>query len=237
MFKVAVGSSTNSDTAQAIGEIIAQCLARLAGQVPQAAIVFNNGHPGDSTVLTAIVDTWPEIALVGCGSDTDQARRLTLMLLYSPELEFTVGVGRQVKNNPGLAAEQALASTLSQDMERIALCLTLPESLHEWSNSFAEGVKKLLPPSTVYLNQLLPLPEGQEKQPISRQYHGRQVLTEAVPVLIALTRVDAGKREVPGWRFTREHGVLRKLCGEDVYEYDNLIGDRRRVAFGQHRVA
>ena len=223
MFKVTVCTSTLPDTAEAAGDLIAQGMASQLSAQPQAIVLLNSGHEDDSTLLAALHDTWPDTPLIGSAAQaagTDP--RVSLLLLSSPDLRFHVSLGVRVPSSPTHAAEQALADVMRNDAS-VALCLTLPESLHEWSNTFSNFVHKLLPYGTPFLDELLPNAEMKAYAPSTRYYHGRKVLSEAVPIILACHQRD----EDQSWRFTRQRGIVRKACGEHIYEYDTLIGDRR----------
>jgi hypothetical protein len=224
MFRVTVCTSTLTDAAEAVGELIAQALRGLSGQQPQAGVILNQGHDADSTLLAALTDTWPDMPLIGCASAAGNELRMTLLLMASPDLTFHIGLGERVPDSPAHAAEQALMAAMHHS-DQVALCLTLPESLYEWSNSFAGAVRKLLPVGTPFLNELLPHSELRAFGPGERQYFGRKVLHDEVPILIASANQIAADDH--SWRFTRQRGIVRKLSAEHVYEYDTLIGDRR----------
>ncbi len=229
MFKISVGSSTHPDTAEAVGALIAQCLARFGSTAPKAGLLFNQGHTQDGTILQAIHDTWPNMPLIGdatLGSGGEP--RLTLMLLDSPDLIFQVGTGRDARQQPTLAAEQALSQAAGGLMDKVLMCLTLPDRVTQWHQSFAESVARLLPRGTALLNELLPFDGEQEATAVDRYYNGRKVLRDSVPLLVALSAAPAGRNA--GWSLTRQQGIVRRTLGEQVYEYDTLIGDRRRSA-------
>ncbi len=229
MFKISVGSSTHTDTAEAVGALIAQCLARFGSGSPKAGLLFNHGHAQDGTILQAIHDTWPDMPLIGNATASDGGEpRLTLMLLDSPDLSFEIGTGRDARSNPALAAEQALSQAAAGLMDKVLLCLTLPDRITDWHQRFAETVARLLPPGTALLNELLPFDGEQEQAVVDRYYCGQRVMRDAVPLLIAVSA--AAKTRSAGWSLTRQQGIVRRTLGEKVYEYDTLIGDRRRSA-------
>ena len=229
MFKISVGTSSDPDPAEAVGALVAQCLDRFGGTSPKAGILINVGHDRDATILQTIRDTWPQMRLIGSASGKGGAdKRLTLMLLDSPDLEFHFGIGRHASLNPGLAAEQALSDAASSVMDRIVMCLTLPDALAEWNLQFGESMSKLLPPGTTRLRELLPADSDLNQAGVDRYYSGTEVLTDSIPILVAVSPTT--NKHLPGWSLTREQGIVRRDCGDHVYEYDTLIGDRRRSA-------
>lgn len=225
MFRLTVGSSSNPDTAEAVGEIIARALERMTAECPQAGIIYNRGHSQDATILRALKDTWPEIRLVGFASEAPGPATLTVMLMSSPDLEFHVGSARRAQRDPMHAAEQALGCLSAPMIKRVTLCLTPPSSDQAWINGFSRNVEQLLPPGTVQLRELLPYPDKQDAPVANRLYLDGEVLTDTAPVLFGVQRRG---RHTDGWRHTRHSGVMRRLCDEDVYEYDQVVGERRR---------
>ncbi len=221
MFKIVLGCSHERDTALAVGTVIAHTMSGLADARAQGGILLNSGHKDDATLLRAIHETWPTINLIGCaGSSEGQKRSLSLLLLNSPDLFFHVTSGQR-NQTPQAAAESALGAFMSQP-ENLALYLSLHDQAHAWAEDFVHATQRLLPEQCACLEPLLPPIE--KPHYIDRHYQGCLVTTERQPMLLASNRVN----NASGWRFTREPGIVRKQHGEAVYEYDRLLGERRR---------
>ncbi len=229
MFKISVGSSTSPDTAEAIGAAIAQCLAHLGPHQPAAGVLINDGHAQDKCLLRTISDTWPGMPLIGAASENAATtRRVTLMLIDSPDLDFHFGIGKQRQGNPGLAAEAAISQSAEHRLDRVSLCLTLHDPSSEWQQTFQESIRRLLPAQVTFLNELLPHEAQAQNMALSRYYCGKDVLLDASPIMVGTLKHDLPAE--PGWSLTRQHGVLRKSCGDQVFLYDNFVGDRRRAS-------
>lgn len=223
MFKIAMGSNSEPDTAQAIGDAIAQALSGLDGSPAQAGILINQGHRADATLLNAIQETWPALNLIGVGGPAmGRSSHLRLMLLSSPDLVFHLSRGRHGVLTASLSAEQALSSFVS-DRQSLALHLTLDNPTQPWNREFCDSVASLLPKNCSNLLPLLPPFNGPIQ--IDRHYYNQTVLHDDLPILLATHR----NAETHGWRLTRQHGIVRKQYGESIYEYDTLVNDRRRA--------
>lgn len=221
MFKIVLGCSHERDPALAVGTVIAHAMSGLADARAQAGILLNSGHQDDATLLRAIHETWPTINLIGCaGSSESDTPSLSLLLLNSPDLVFHVTSGQR-DQSPQIAAEQALGGFMSHP-ENLALYLSLHDQSQPWPEDFVHATQRLLPEQCACLEPLLPPIE--KPHHINRHYQGCSVTTERQPMLLASNRVN----NASGWRFTRQPGIVRKQHGEAVYEYDRLIGERRR---------
>ena len=221
MFKIVLGCSHERDPAQAVGTVIAHAMSGLADARAQAGILLNSGHKSDSTLLRAIHETWPSINLIGCaGPGHNDQPSLSLLLLNSPDLVFHVTSGA-LNQTPQAAAEHAL-STFMDQAHNLALYLSLHDQSQPWPEDFVHAATRLLPEQCACLEPLLPPVE--KPWQMDRYYQGREVTNNRLPLLLASNRVN----DASGWRFTRQPGIVRKQHGEAVYEYDRLIGDRRR---------
>ena len=225
MFKIAIGTSQDSDPAQAIGDAVAQGLAGLENGEAQAGILFNSGHDADGTLLNAIHDVWPQIKLMGCAGHSAELgaeKSLRLFLFHSPDLLFHLSRPSQHGGSAELAAERALADFM-HEAASLALYLGLGDEGDRWYHDFEQALGRLLPSNCANLSPLLP-PVEMPAGPL-RYYMGQQVVSDTSPVLLARHR----NKETSGWRFTRQPGILRKQQNDAVYVYDTLIGERRRM--------
>lgn len=229
MFKISVGSSCSTDAAEAVGDAIAQCLANLGFNTPKAGILLNEGHVQDASLLRAVTDTWPQMPLIGAASEVPgNERRLTLLLLDSPDLNFHLGVGRKNGKDAHQAAEEALSQSAQRVLDQISLCLTLPDESSDWHYQFNETIRRLLPGGVTYLNELLPVDNQGYHSGLTRYYCGNKVLLDSTPILLATTADEQDQGS--GWSLTRQHGILRKTYGNRLYVYDTFAGDRRRIS-------
>lgn len=106
MFKVVIGHSNDPDSTMAIQETLAQCHVDLAGERPQAALLFAAPDFDHSLILTKIHQTFPDIQLIGCTSDGEmssvldfQQDSVSLMLFCSDEVVFHAAIGRDLSKN------------------------------------------------------------------------------------------------------------------------------------------
>ena len=98
MFKMAVGQSDDVDPATAVDEAIAQCRAELAGQAPQAAILFSALDSFDPHLPIAVRDAFPDIEVIGATSAAEMSSAggyredsIALAVFASDDVEMAVG--------------------------------------------------------------------------------------------------------------------------------------------------
>jgi hypothetical protein len=119
---MAVGHSDDVDPADAIGAAITQCRAALAGQSPQAGILFSTFDAFGANAVAAVRDAFPGIGLIGATSAAEmssvggyQEDSVTLSVFASDTVDITVGaaggLGAGVERAASAAAAQALAGT------------------------------------------------------------------------------------------------------------------------------
>jgi hypothetical protein len=103
MFKAVVGHSNDPDSLSAVEEVVQQCINSLAGDIPQAGILFSAIDFEHSLILQKIHQAFSGIELIGGTTDGEissvlefQQDSITLMLFCSDEVEIHAGVGKQI---------------------------------------------------------------------------------------------------------------------------------------------
>ena len=106
--RVVVGQAENIDTRSAVGSVISQCRAQLAGRRPRAGILMAGVEYDHSQVLATIQDAFPDLPLVGCTTAGEMASAvgfsddsLALLLFCSGQLAFGAGQGGGLVTGPG----------------------------------------------------------------------------------------------------------------------------------------
>ena len=133
MFKVVVGHSNDPESVEAVAEILEQCLESLAGETPQAGILFAACDFDHSLILKQIKQQFPQLELIGGTSSAEISSRLgfqqdslTLMLFCSDEIEFCAGVGTQASQDSVAAARTAIKQATSKSKQKVSLCVINP---------------------------------------------------------------------------------------------------------------
>lgn len=240
MLNAIVGHSNDPDTSQAIEEVLAQCLVDLAGAIPQAGILLAAPDFDHAQVLDVIHQTFPNIQLIGGTSDGEissklafQEDSLVLALFCSDQVEFQAAVGRHISSDPLQIAQQAVQAAQSRSQFPTALCITTPESLTTSGLLILQGLQQSLGPTVPILGGTT-CDQWQFKQ--TYQFFGREVLTDALPILLLSGPIVFGHGVATGWTPIGQKGIATKVDGNVLYTindqpamefYRDYLGDIR----------
>lgn len=224
MLKAIVGHSNDPDTTFAIAEVLEQCLTGLAAIKPQAGILLAALEFDHTEILKHINQTFPGIQLIGGTTDGEissilefQQDSLVLILLYSDQVEFHAAVGRQISSNPVTIAQQTVQLAQAQSQQPTALCITTPESLTTSGLLILDGLQQAL-------GEKVPIVGGttcdqwQFRQ--TYQFFGKEVLSDALPILLLSGPVLWGHGVSTGWTPVGKKGKVTKVEGNVLYEVD-----------------
>jgi hypothetical protein len=223
MLKTTIGHSNDPDAQSAIDEVIRQCQTALAGHLPQAGILLAANDYDHALLLHAIKLAWPEMALIGCTTDGEvsstlgfQQDSLLLTLFCSDVVEIRAGVGRNLAQDPQVAAQQAVMQAGSDRPPQ--LCLTLPESLTTSGIAIINGLKAVLGDTFPIYGGLA----GEEwKFQHTYQFYQTEVLEDALPILLfsgSGLRFSSGVAS--GFLPVSKPGRVTKSVGHILYEID-----------------
>lgn len=248
MFKAAVGHSNDPDSAAASKEILAQCGEQLAGQCPQAGLLFAAPDFDHGLILQAIAHQYPGIALIGGTSDGEissllkfQRDSVALMVFCSDEVEFCAAVGRDLSKAPAAIAQQTAAIAQAKMKAPPGLCLTVPESLTASGVEILNGLKQGLNPEVLVVGGTATDDWVFES---TYQFFGEEVLQDALPVLLMSGSLHLGHGVSTGWTPVGKKSVATKVRGNVLYEidgqsalsfYQNYLGRNRPTA--EYRLA
>lgn len=240
MLKAVVGHSNDPDTTGAIAEVLEQCVGALGHRTPQAAILLAALDFDHAEILDRIHETFPGIQLIGGTTDGElssvlefQQDSLVLMLLCSDQVEFQAAVGYQVSSNPVAIAKQTVQAAQAQSTHPAKLCITTPESLTTSGLLILEGLQQALANNVPIIGGTT-CDQWQFDQ--TYQFFGREVLSDALPILLLSGPVLLGHGIATGWtpvgkkgKVTKVEGnVLHEVDGQPVLEfYRDYLGDTR----------
>ncbi|MDZ8107846.1 MAG: FIST N-terminal domain-containing protein [Nostoc sp. DedQUE12a] len=224
MFKAVVGHSNDPDSLSAAEEVIQQCITSLAGDIPQAGILFAAIDFEHSLILQQIHQAFSGIELIGGTTDGEissvlefQQDSITLMLFCSDEVEIYAGVGRQISADTITATKQAVEQAKAKTTAAPSLCLTHPESLTTSGVSILNGLK-------LALGQDVPIFGGlaadQSKYQNTYQFFQTEVLSDSVPILLFCGKILFSHGVASGWRPIGQISKVTKVDKNILYEID-----------------
>lgn len=241
MFFAVVAHSEDIDADGVLEELLEQCREDLGDRIPQAGILFCSIDLVHDQIVQGIDDVWPGIALIGCTTDGEFSSRLgfrddsaTLMLFGSDTVEFTAGLGRDVSKDIDGACSRAIAAATAKATMPPALCITLPESLTTSAQQIVESLGRSL-------SEVVPVLGGTAgdafKLTGTRQFCGREVCSDSVPVLLFSGPLVYSVAVASGWKPMGEPGLVtrsetslvREIDGSPAIEfYRQRLGDQGR---------
>jgi hypothetical protein len=223
MLKVAVGHSNDPDSEEAVNEVIEQCQKSLAGEIPQAGILFAAVDFDRSLILNHINEVFPGIELIGGTTDGEissvlefQQDSLTLMVFSADDIEIRAAVGRDVHENPIAIAHQAIESIKPSFSAPIKFCITTPESITTNASSILQGLKSALGSVPIFGGATADRRDAK----CDYQFFKTEVLSDSVPVLLFAGNILFSHGVASGWHPIGKRGVVTKVDGNIVYEID-----------------
>lgn len=225
MFKVVVGHSNDPDSVEAITEIIEQCLESLAGITPQAGLLFAASDFEHSLILQQIYLHFPDLQLIGGTTDGEissileyQEDSLTLMLFCSDEIEFCVGVGTQASQDAVTAAQAAVKQATSKKIQKIGLCLTLPDGLTSSGVAIIKALKQELGDHVPIIGGLTADGSNYQK---TYQFYNQEVLNDSIPILLLSGDLLISYGVNSGWKPIGKTSTITKAEKNIIYEIDH----------------
>lgn len=236
MFFSLVAHSEEIDAPDVLEELLEQCRGELGGRVPQAAILYCPIDIEHEELVQGINDAWPGIALVGCTTDGEFSSRLgfredstSLTLLGSDTVDMTVGLGRDVSKDIAAACSQAVDLASASTGKPAALCITLPESLTTSGQRIVDALRQKLGAEVPVIGATAA--DG-FRLTGTRQFCGRQIASDAVPVLLFSGPLVYSMAVASGWKPMGEPGLVTRSEVGLVHAID----DRPAIEFYRQRL-
>jgi class 3 adenylate cyclase len=234
MLRIALGQAEGTHTDTVVAHIVEQCAAQLGGARPQVGLLSVSGRFDEQRILDLLAERFPGLGLVGCTSRGDVSSiagfsedGINLLLLQSDVLSLSVGLGRGSAQDPDAAAWQALTQARSNLHQPERLCLALPDNLTGQASSIVAALGRLLAPQCALFGGAAAVPWESET---SRQFFGRQVLTDCLPLILIGGPIEYAHVIENGWRPVGERQRVTSAQGRVVHR----IGDRTALACYQH---
>lgn len=223
MLNVVVGHSNDPDSLEAVTEVLAQCQRSLAGETPQAGLLFAAIDFDHHLVLNCINQAFPGIELIGGTSDGEvssvlgfQQDSLTLMLFCSEAIEVRAAVGRNVSANPIAIAQHALETAKRQLTLPLQFCLTLPESLTTSTTAILQGLAAASGGVPTFGGATA----DQWRYEGTYQFFKTEVLSDAVPLLLFAGKLLFSHGVAGGWHPIGKRSLITKVDRNIIYEID-----------------
>jgi sigma-B regulation protein RsbU (phosphoserine phosphatase) len=240
MFTIALGQAEGIDTQAVTAKVVATCKSQLRGLPPRAGILYASVHFEHQLMLNLIGEAFPGMHLVGCTTSGDYSTAfgfsddaITLMAIAvevdpSAAIEIATGVGRGLTTEPQRAVQEAVATACAQLKADPALCLTFPEGYDIRSAPVLEALGRALGPRCPVFGGASGTHWTEEIEIF--QFHGREVLTDAIPVLIMSGPVQFSFAIANSWRPVGNRAQVVQARGRQV----ERIGDYTAVDFYRH---
>lgn len=223
MLKVAVGHSNDPDSEEAVNEVIEQCQKCLAGEMPQAGILFAAVDFDRGLILNRINEVFPGIELIGGTTDGEissvlefQQDSLTLMVFSADDIEIRAAVGRDVHEDPIAIAQQTVERAKQSFTKPIEFCIATPESITANPSSILEGLQLGLGSIPIFGGATADRRDAK----CDYQFFKTEVLRNSVPVLLFAGNILFSHGVASGWHPIGKRGVVTKADGNIVYEID-----------------
>lgn len=224
MFFAVAAHSEDIDAHGVLEELLEQCRDGLGSRIPQACLLFCTIDLEHEELVQGIDNAWPGIALIGCTTDGEFSSRLgfrddsaALVLLGSDTVDITAGLGRDVSKDIDAACAQAVAAAKARTTKSPGLCITLPESLTTSAQQIVESLRKVL-------GAEVPLLGGTAGDAFrltgTRQFCGREVCSDSVPVLLFSGPLVYSVAVASGWKPMGEPGLVTRSEVSLVHEID-----------------
>ncbi len=235
MIRVGLGQAEGIDTQRVVERVIASCESGMGGRNPGAGIVFAGSGFDHPYMLNRINDAFPRMELIGCTTAGDFSSAhgfsddaVTLMTIASDEIRFGAGVGRGLGEDHENAVWSAVETARGKLRAPASLCLAFPDG---WSLTPGPVIKAL----GAALGADCPVfggaagDQGAEELEVS-QFYGREVLKDAIPVLLISDPVRYAFSIANSWRPVGKRATVTRARERVVYK----IGDQATVDFYRH---
>ena len=226
MLHVAMGHSDAIPVREALKQVIDTCGKNLKGHEPKAGIFFTSLLNCDyRAMLGTILEAFPGIELVGCTTDGEVSNQfgfaedsMALMLFCSDVLKFASGCGRDVSKRPQEAVDEARDEAMGKLEAQAALALVFPDGLSTFAVPLAAVLRQ------TFGNEF-PVYGGTAGDNFhleqTWQFHGNQVHTDAVPVLLISGPILMSSHIQSGWCPLGPKMTITESRKSTVYKVDD----------------
>ncbi len=238
MLRMAVGHARCLDPDCAARGAAEACLQGLGGRMPVGLLLFVGVGYDHAAILRVVEDVFPGVPLVGATSAGEMSSAggasddsVLLVAFDGQGVGCATGVARDFAAmgvSPKAAALDALADVRSRLSAQPVLCLAFPDGGRGGVQEFSQALAASLGPNCLVLGALAAR-HAADHQPV-RQFHGREILSQAAPFMLLTGDIPALQRLSRGWRPVGGLARVTGVAGRVVHR----IGDRSALGFYRH---
>ena len=224
MFTAVVGHSEDLDGSAAAAEVLIQCRTKLNGTVPTAGLLFAAIDFDHQLLLDEINRQLPDLELIGCTTDGEISSDLgfredsvTLILFASDTVDMTAGIGRGLSTDVAAACRSAIDAAKGKSGKPPQLCIATPDGLTAEGHSVTATLQETIGAATPIFGALA---GDQLRLKSTRQFFGREVLCDSIPVLLLSGDLRFSYGVATGWHQVGDVGRVTRATGAVVYEID-----------------
>lgn len=211
---MAVGHSDDVDASDAIAAAIEECRAGLDGMTPQAAILLVAYEAFEPSMLAAVSEAFPGMAVVGATSAAEMSSvggfkedSVSLTAFASDEVDVTVGFARGLGEDvEGTARAAALAAMSGTTLEPKA-CIVLAENFVTDPQKTINAVAGALPDGVVIVGGGSGRGRSSEMRP-TLQFGGGEVADDGLAVMLFSGPVAISTAVGTGWKTLGRRGTV-----------------------------
>ena len=205
MIHVSVSQAEGLDAIETAEQVVYASRRQLAGRSPTAGILFAGAGFDHQAILDQVNSAFPDLDLIGCttagnfssaGGFSDDA--VSLMLFVSDTIEIRAGLGRRLSRGYREAAREALAMANEGRSLPARICLVLPDLVNHAGGDIIAALNRELeegcgifggsPAALDFTGQTI------------HQFFGREVLEDALPLLLFCGPVDYAYFVANSWK-------------------------------------
>ena len=223
---MAVGHSDDVDPADAIATAIEQCRAALGELVPQAGIMFAAFDSFDQTIVAAVRDAFPGVALIGSTSaaeisslDGYMEDSITLALFASDNVDVTVGLGEDLEVDLDAACQAAAAQALGATKRDPRVCIVVMDGLTGDPQRTLDAMSRALPADVAIVGGASARHDFGSEAPGS-QFCGDRIVQNGITILLFSGPIAFSTAVGTGWRGIGIKGSVTRSGPGAIHEID-----------------
>jgi hypothetical protein len=223
---MAVGHSDDVDPGDAIAAAIEQCQASLGDLLPRAGILFSAFDSFDPSILAAVSDAFPGIALMGSTSAAEISSvsgfaedSISLAVFASDSVEITVGLGSGLGRDVDAACRSAVEQATAGTSQRAAVCIVLTEGFVVDPQLTLDAVARALPEEVLIVGGTSARRDFVTVTP-TYQFAADRVVQDGLAILLFSGPIAHAVAVGTGWRTIGGSGTVTRSGYGAVYEID-----------------
>lgn len=224
MFKIATGTSEETDSIEAVKEALEIAIEGMDGVQPKAGLAFVGIDTDVDALVKAFAEALPGVELAGCTTDGEVAGpygfledSVVITLFGSEEIDFTVGIGHGASADPKGATAQAVANAQGKTDKASALCVAMPEGIGPNISEIVGGLRAAL-------GEEFPIVGGASGDQLrfsgTKQFCNTDVVSDSVVLLIMSGPLVYSCGVATGYTALGNRHKVTRAQGSTVHEID-----------------